>query len=200
MSLPWECQPASTQPRPNGSLSPVFADSTCTQIYLDSTQTFCPACPSMVFPEKSQGKLTSRAILFACVAPMGVGLLSSCVLRAGSHGEASASCSKFLMTTFHLKSSLALREANIDSSVSQDNLARKYSDEFRFFLRWGMSMKKKTWNRNINSRELMQHRWSKAISRDAWWSFEFKEVRWCFIFLLFYYFNDVSQWINFVLP
>lgn len=44
------------------------------------------------------------------------------------------------MTTFYLKSSLALKEANFDSTVSQDNLARKYSDEFNihfFFFKVG---------------------------------------------------------------
>lgn len=45
-----------------------------------------------------------------------------------SSHKASPSCSKFLMTTFHLKSSLALKEANFDSTASQDNLARKYSE------------------------------------------------------------------------
>lgn len=39
--------------------------------------------------------------------------------------KAPASCSKFLMTTYHLKSSLALKEAKFDSAGSQDNLARK---------------------------------------------------------------------------
>lgn len=50
-----------------------------------------------------------------------------------SSRKAAASCSKFLMITFHLKSSLALKEANFDSTVSHDNLVRMYSDEFSFF-------------------------------------------------------------------
>lgn len=171
----------------------------------------CPTCPSMGFPEKSQGKLTSRATPFACVALMGVGLLGLfCSFPAvrweqearekcfssgqgfllSSH-KASASCSKFLMNAFHLKSSLALKEANFDSTVSQDNLARKYPDEFSFFFFFfpfkvgnGHERLQSGTEVEINSRELMQHHWSKAVSRDAWWSSEFKEVRWCFLFLL----------------
>lgn len=29
----------------------------------------------------------------------------------------------------------------------------------------------------INPRELMQHHWDKAVSRDAWSSFEFEEIK-----------------------
>lgn len=42
--------------------------------------------------------------------------------------KASASCSKFLMTTYHLKLSCFLKVTIFNSTISQDNLARK-SDE-----------------------------------------------------------------------
>lgn len=68
--------------------------------------------------------------------------------------KASASGSKFLMTTSHLKSSLALKEANFDSTASQDNLARKLSDEFSilffFFYVGGEHEKNAVWNKNRN--------------------------------------------------
>lgn len=74
------------------------------------------------------------------------------------------------MTTFHLNLSLALKEANFNSTVSQDNLARKKSDEFSsFFLRWGISMKKMQSGTEIeiNPTDMMQRCWGKAICMDA---------------------------------
>lgn len=113
----------------------------------------------MVSPEKSQGKLPSYATPLCLCGPDAGGAPGAADFQLcaesrkpmekcsgsgqgfflSSH-KASASCSKFLMTTFHLKSSLALKEANFDSTVSQDNLARKYSDEFNilfFFFKVG---------------------------------------------------------------
>lgn len=72
--------------------------------------------------------------------------------------KAPASCSKFLMTTFHLKSSSALKEASFDSTVSQDNLARKQSDEFSILYSFqvGNKQEKKNVIRNKNRKGTSQ--------------------------------------------
>lgn len=161
--------PASLYPAPTQCITPppLFAVGMCAQIYLDSTQTGFSA--EISAPLVHQW-FSQRKRFFICQPPLclcgpdgcgapGAADFQLCAksrkpMEKGSGSgqrfflssrKASASCSKFLMTTFHLKSSLALKEANFDSTVSQDNLARKYSDEFNIlfsFLRWGMSMKK----------------------------------------------------------
>lgn len=148
---------------------------------------------SQHFFPKRQKRLLSYASLRLCGhAVMGVlggrAFLqaASWVLKAGSPWEvpgsslgfflssvkASASCSKFLITTFHLKSPLVLKEANFNSTVSQDNLARKQSDDFKFlyFLRWGNWVWKQ-WNEEQKEKSIPQSWWNitKAVWRDACW-------------------------------
>lgn len=151
MPLPWKCQPACPQLQPYGSSSPSWqlahGPKDLLGLYINRTfcGNLCPTCPPMVFAEKSQGKLTLCTTPFGCLAMMGVELLglfcrfSACAESRKPMGKyadsgqgfflssfkASASCSKFLMTAFHLKAPLALKEANFNSTVSQDNLTRK---------------------------------------------------------------------------